>query len=385
MRYIYMTIKGQRRQEGILYAVLWTILFAAPLLSMYIDRTNVHAEAYDWASTLSAWRLLLVYLGVFLAHNFLLAPLLVFANRKWTYFSMVAAMLLCFSFYQCMGRPHPEPPRPMPHHTKRPTPPPGFEDHGAPRQPPHPFGGEDMGAILIMSMLFGLNIGAKYYFRLLDEKKQMKDLEHQHLQEQLNYLKYQINPHFFMNTLNNIHALVEINPEQAQRAIEILSGLMRYVLYEANKPTAPLAKEVQFVRNYMDIMRIRYVDTVEVSLSLPDNVPDVLVPPLIFATFIENAFKHGVSYEQPSFVKISIETTGEHVCFSCRNSIRPKAEEGPKGGVGMTNAQKRLQLIYGEGYTLTALPSDGEYAVELRLPYIKPSKKEEYENKMSRH
>lgn len=368
-----MTIKGQRPHEMTLYAVLWAILFAAPMLSMYIDH-HTTGTACDWAAVYSAWRLLAVFLGIFALHNFLLAPLLVYGSRRAIYFSCVAAIMMSFSLYQCGVRPHPEPPETRHRHDR---PPRHGKDEGMrmPREPrhegtppPRPFGGEDMVQILVVAMLLALNVGAKYYFKSLEERAQAKDLAHEHLQMQLEYLKYQINPHFFMNTLNNIHALVDFDPEKAQEAIEILSHLMRYVLYETNKPLAPLDKELAFVKNYMDIMRIRYCEVVSIEMRLPEQVPDVMVPPLIFATFLENAFKHGVSYEQKSYVSLSINILDETVEMCCRNSCRSTQKKGP-GGVGLKNVTKRLQLLYGPDYTLTTTAGETEYNVNLKLPF----------------
>lgn len=375
MRYFCMTIKGQRRQECIFYVVLWAILFVAPLLSMYIEHLTTHADN-DWASAFSSWKLLACFLVIFLLHNFLLAPLLVYGNKRKTYFTCLAAILLSFSFYQCQMRPHPVPP-----HLKQEqkAPPMKPEDKPVPPEkkphkrndapPPRPFGGEDMVQILVVAMLLGLNVGIKAYFKSLSERQRLKEMEHQTLQERLEYLKYQINPHFFMNTLNNIHALVEFDPQKAQEAIEILSGLMRYVLYEANKPLAPLEKEIDFVRNYIDIMRIRYVDVVSIEAALPEQVPNVMVPPLVFTTFLENAFKHGVSYEQESFVELSISVEEPWVDFHCRNSRNARAKQKKtEGGVGLKNTRKRLHLLYGSDYTLAIKQTDRDYDVHLRLP-----------------
>lgn len=240
-----------------------------------------------------------------------------------------------------------------------------------------PFGGPSTVAFNIMLLLLGLNVGAKYYFKSLDDRKRMKDLERDNLNQQLQYLKYQINPHFFMNTLNNIHALVDIDPEEAKHTIEVLSKLMRYVLYDADKPMAPLQKELDFLGHYINLMRIRYTDNVRIAVSLPASVPDILVPSLLFATFVENAFKHGVSYQKDSFIEVSVrvdEMTRE-LDFFCNNSKKTDAKEkqvkssNKKGGVGLQNAIKRLKLIYGNEYELKIDANAEEYRLLLRLPF----------------
>lgn len=112
----------------------------------------------------------------------------------------------------------------------------------------------------------------------------LKELEHQHLQSELQYLKYQINPHFFMNTLNNIHALVDIDTGKAKSTIVELSKLMRYVLYEASNKTILLSREIQFLENYVTLMSLRYPDRVSIEKNFPLEVPEVQIPPLLFVS-----------------------------------------------------------------------------------------------------
>ena len=403
-------IKGQKKSELILYVALWAVLFAAPVISMLVG------DSWDWQGVWNAWGLLSMFCVTFFIHNFLIAPLVVYSNRKWTYGSLEVLLFVCFLGYQVHFRPHrPEPrneegkPRMeqgMPPHdeislvkrenTEVPAPPLRPEDGKGDRmrpdkkfEPPRAFGGQDSVAFIIMALLLGLNVGIKYFFKSLDDKKRIKELERENLNRQLEYLKYQINPHFFMNTLNNIHALVDIDPEEAKYTIEVLSKLMRYVLYEGNKTMAPLQKELDFIRHYVDLMKIRYTDKVRISVSLPTssseakresseakgissalNLMDIQVPSLLFTTFVENAFKHGVSYQQDSFIEISVrvDETAQEIYFLCNNSRKPEAEEKRKGGVGLENAKKRLALIYGEAYELKIDVKPEEYRLLLRLP-----------------
>ena len=410
-------VRGQKKSEIILYVVLWTILFAAPPISMLVgdfffssasdaamvpSAVSASAEAaksmtIDWLAVFNAWSLLAMFCVTFFLHNFFIAPLLVYANRKWAYGVSVVVLIICFMGYQVLFRPHlpgPEPKdRPEPRKERigerKPAlahelpdsdtpfnPPLQPEDGWGERffekkpEPPRAFGGQDSVAFIIMALLLGLNIGAKSFFKSLDDKKRIKELERENLNSQLEYLKYQINPHFFMNTLNNIHALVDIDPEQAKYTIEVLSKLMRYVLYEGNKSMAPLQKELAFISHYVDLMRIRYTDKVRISVSLPSSVPDVQVPSLLFITFIENAFKHGVSYQKSSFIEVCVrgDEANREIAFSCNNSVKPETDEKKQGGVGLQNAKKRLQLIYGDDYNLKIDSTPEEFRLLLRLP-----------------
>ena len=174
-----------------------------------------------------------------------------------------------------------------------------------------------------------------------------------------------------MNTLNNIHALVDIDPEKAKSTILELSKMMRFVLYDGNKTVVPLEREISFLQNYITLMKLRYTDKVRIQVDVAQPLPNKDVPPLIFITFVENAFKHGVSYRQESFIDISIEETKHQVAsqlvFTCKNSRIPK-EEDKHGGVGLTNVRQRLDLIYGKGYQLDIQDEADMYTVKLAIP-----------------
>ncbi len=390
---------GQKRSELILYLVLWIILYAASALSIYIGKVSSQAVAFDWQGLLSAWELLTMFFITFCIHNFLIAPQLVYRDRSWLYGILTSLLVVAFMAYQMVGGPHEprerQPPKPLAGERMMERPPlpargdgthlkgdrrppelPKEEKKMKHEDPPGAFGGKDTVAFVIVCLLVGLNTGTKYYFKSLDDRKRIKELEQENRNRQLEYLKYQISPHFFMNTLNNIHALVDIDPEQAKYTIEVLSKLMRYVLYEGDRTMAPLQKELDFIGHYVDLMRIRYTDKVRISVSQPSHVPDVQVPLLLFTTFVENAFKHGVSYRQESFIEVGfcVDEASQEMVFSCNNSRKPESDDG-HGGVGLQNAVRRLQLIYGDNYDLRTEVTDKEYRLLLRLPITRNFKK----------
>jgi len=234
-------------------------------------------------------------------------------------------------------------------------------------RPPLMFGQHDLVSLIILILMMGMNVGVKLFFRQRGDRQKMEDLEKQNLEQQLEYLKYQINPHFFMNTLNNIHALVDIDSEKAKQTILELSKMMRFVLYEGNKQGVPLDREIAFLQNYITLMKLRYTDKVKITVDTPASMPNKEVPPLMFITFVENAFKHGVSYRLESFIEVKIETKEDHLVFSCRNSKIPK-EDDKHGGVGLTNVKQRLDLIYGDRYTLDINDEQNTYTVKLTIP-----------------
>ena len=363
----------QSKQENLIYLAVWGLLFASPLISLYVRMVSDQNLPFDWTEVLIVWRKFAVYLLLFLIHNFFLAPLLIHSHKRTAYSSIVVAVLVAFSIYQCNSRPpmQPRQPRPPMEQFDRPGPPP-FDAHGPrlesrPEMPP-PFVGEhDVLAIVVLILMFGANLGIKGYFRSRDDRKRLAELEKENLEQQLEYLRYQINPHFFMNTLNNIHALIDIDPAKAQETVLELSKMMRYVLYEGDRQAVPLTKEMAFVRTYVKLMQLRYTDKVRIALALPAEVPDRTIPPLILISFIENAFKHGVSYQRESFIEVKTAVEGDALHFECRNSKAEKPNE-EKGGVGLANVRKRLDLLYNQNYTLHIDDAADVYTVELMLP-----------------
>ena len=366
----------QSRQENLIYLIVWSLLFAAPVLSLYVWKVHDANLPFDWAEVFFVWRRYAVYLLLFLVHNLFLAPLLMHRHKRVAYFSVVAVIIALFTLYQCSHRPDMK--KPIGH-----RPPPDVEmtynrhpSFGKPRhqmrphKEPHPFIGEhDIMAVVLLILMFGANVGIKGYFRGREDRRRLAELEHENLEQQLEYLRYQINPHFFMNTLNNIHALVDIDPEKAKDTIVELSKMMRYVLYEGDKQYVPLSNEFEFIRHYVTLMQLRYTDKVRITLELPGEVSNRKIPPLILITFIENAFKHGVSYQHESFVEVKVTMEGNKLCFSCRNSkaltARSSAAGGQQGGVGLANVRKRLNLLYDHDYSLRIDDAPDVYGVDL--------------------
>ena len=366
----------QSRQENLIYLAVWGMLFAAPLLSLYVRTVSDTNLVFDWTEVFIVWRKFIPFLLLFLIHNFLLAPLLVHGHKRIVYFSVMAVIIAAFTFYQCTKRPkggaHRAPRPPMEMRDRREPPPfdrPRPRAEHRPDMPPPIIGEHDILAVVVLILMFGANLGIKGYFRARDDRKRLAALEKQNLEQQLEYLRYQINPHFFMNTLNNIHALVDIDPAKAQETIVELSKMMRYVLYEKGESQqgVPLTKELEFIRTYVKLMQLRYTEKVKITLNLPHEVPDRQIPSLILVTFIENAFKHGVSYQRESFIEMTVEVQDDHLHFTCRNS-KADVPNQQKGGVGLANVRKRLDLLYDHNYTLSIHDDPQVYSVDLTLP-----------------
>ena len=383
MRYIER-MKQQSRQENILYLAMWAMLFMAPILSMYVSIVSGERDSFDWHIICFAWQRFAIFLGLFLIHNFVLAPLLVNEHKRLLYCSLIVAIVAGFIIYQNNTRPSfPDRHRPpmeermeqrmeqRMHHDG----PDGPDGHpGEPRMrhhdgPPAFRADHDIIALVMLILMFGMNLGVKGYFKNRTDQRKIAKLEKENLEQQLEYLKYQINPHFFMNTLNNIHALVDIDPAKAQETILELSKMMRFILYEGDKNGVSLSREMEFIKTYISLMRLRYSDKVTINVNLPAEVPERTIPPLMLISFVENAFKHGISYQHPSFIDIQVAVDKEHLKFLCRNSKAEKPNQ-EKGGVGLQNVKQRLQLLFDDNYTLNIQDRPEAYQVELIIPLL---------------
>ena len=222
----------------------------------------------------------------------------------------------------------------------------------------------------LILLVLGFSTGMAIMQQLKHNENKHKEIEKARMDTELAFLKNQISPHFFFNSLNNIYALIAIDGPQAQQAVEKLSALMRYLIYESDTKMIRLQREFEFTQNYIDLMRQRLTSRVKLDVNIMTNAPDVQIPPLIFIPFIENAFKHGVSYREQSHISIGLKTEGDSIIFECVNSIPQQREQDStaEGGVGIQNIRKRLELLYGEAAQLTMRTGEAEFIVLLTLP-----------------
>ena len=181
--------------------------------------------------------------------------------------------------------------------------------------------------------------------------QKLKEAEAAHATAELRNLRSQINPHFLLNTLNNIYALTAFDTPKAQEAIQELSKMLRHILYDYQQTTVSLADEIEFLQNYVNLMRIRLQQSVDVQFNISTLNTSVEIAPLLFISLVENAFKHGVSPSEPSFIHIHIESDEHKVVCNIQNSNHPKTADDNSGhGIGLRNVQRRLDLYYPDHY-----------------------------------
>jgi sensor histidine kinase YesM len=224
--------------------------------------------------------------------------------------------------------------------------------------------------IIFGILTVGVNNAIKIAANWEKDKRKLEHLENENLKIQLTHLQQQVSPHFFMNTLNNIHSLVDIDTEQAKEAIIKLSVLMRYLLYEASKEKIQLHKEIEFIRSYISLYQIRFSDKVDIKTTITEENFNIQIPPMLFVSFIENAFKYGISYQTKSFVYIDILITQNSIRMKIMNSKHKtnNKTESEYSGFGLDNIKRRLNLLYADNYKLVIIDKDNEFEVNLIIP-----------------
>lgn len=188
--------------------------------------------------------------------------------------------------------------------------------------------------------------------RWVTADQRLKELEAARAQAELRNLRNQINPHFLLNTLNNIYALTAFDTQKAQETIQELSKMLRHILYDYQQSTVPLQDELEFLENYVKLMRIRLPETVGVTFNTDISDSNIVIAPMIFISLVENAFKHGISPTEPSFIRINISADKHFIHCEIQNSNHPKTDADNSGhGIGLQQVQRRLELAYPDHYT----------------------------------
>lgn len=223
-------------------------------------------------------------------------------------------------------------------------------------------------SLIINLFVFAFFTTMNFIYKMIQTENEKKELEKLKAEAELKMFKYQLNPHFLMNTLNNIHALIELDAEAAQSSVRILSQMMRYMLYESNQEKVELSKELDFLNNYFELMRKRYIDQVDIQYQIPEQIPNVMIPPALLINLVENGFKHGISYLNKSFVHCMITIEPHYVVCNVCNSKAPNATSNNDNGCGLEINMKRLEILYPNQYLYHTDQTDESYHVELKIP-----------------
>lgn len=350
-----------QKKENLVYMGIWLLAIVLYLLHAMGEAGRTHIiSAGDFVRMVKT---LTPYLLIFLVNNYLLIPKLLFRHRWGWYIVAVGALLLIFFLYQYYFFINGETHRELVRHVHNPGPGPF---RGPNRWLPMPLVADAAYSIVVI----GANLVTKLIIKQVEYNIESQRLRTAGMASQLDQLKTQISPHFYMNMLNNIHGLIEVYPVKAQQLVMDMSKLMRYMLYDSAHPLIQLGAEIKFLEDYLRVMRMRYpVEKVKIDWRFPshDESKGIEIPPLLFLVFIENAFKHGVSYRQNSFVKIDFQVESGRLHFSCINSL---IETAPTKipGIGLRNIRQRLELLFSDKAMLETTVTDTFYSVNLTIP-----------------
>lgn len=222
-------------------------------------------------------------------------------------------------------------------------------------------------SIIYMCREFLCIVALAWFIYSAKQDDQMRKLKEQQLLTELTYLKAQLHPHFFFNTMNNIYSLALKRSADTASVVAKLSEMMRYILYEADLPKVPLQKELQFLTNYIDTEKIRQSSNNQINFDVQGIQPNTMIAPLLLLPFIENAFKHGLHEETGNgFVQIVICESDQDLMLQVNNSKPVCANEKPKG-IGLQNAIKRLHLLYPGRHVLQIKEDANTYQLNLSL------------------
>ncbi len=356
--------------EIALVIFVWLVLLITPILFREDNNNPL------WRSVVNQLEILIPLSVLFLINRFLFVPGLLFRGKIKLYILSLLGLILILTlgsyFYDVNKINSPKPRREAADRPVRPDrdPPPGDPPQPPPRsqqrqpRPVPPFANFLIFSFLVVGFDTGLRSGLRW---IVVENEKVR-LEKENVSNQLALLKTQVSPHFFMNTLNNIHALVDTNTDEAKEAIIKLSKMMRYLLYETETEKTTLKKEVEFLESYINLMKLRFSEKVKIIFNLPGVIPDATIPPFLFISFIENAFKHGISYKNESFVTIDLIPGKDRLLFTVKNSKTDKNQIKEFSGIGIENTRKQLALLYGADYHLDIIDNDELFTVNLSIP-----------------
>ena len=320
----------------------WAVVFIMPAL-IFISEGNHRFEEALYRSLMSLPFLMFLFYSCY----YWLIDKLWFKKQYLLFVLMVVVLIVCASYskYELFSY---------------------FDLHkGKHRMPPfHAFIYFDFLSNLL-PVVFALAI--RYAQRNFSLEIAQKEAQAHKLQADLTQLRYQLQPHFFFNALNNIYSLIAFDPQKAQQNVHSLSKLMRHFMQNSDQKQISLAEEVDFLQQYISLMQLRLTDKTTVQVDFPKQVPQLTIAPLLFISLVENAFKHGVSATEATTLKFSLYIEGHTLVFRSENTLLPNQEHLYSSGIGLANLQQRLALLYPEKHQYTIEKKDGKYCAILKM------------------
>jgi sensor histidine kinase YesM len=360
----------ERKEKGtriVLHVLVWVV---------FLGFTTYSARRFRMGNSflLTYYAFIAINAIIFYTNYLFLVPRLFLSKKRYRYYVAVLALVLGFYFISDFANEH------IIHIISKNNPEqfnsPG-EERRMPSQPPrrlfmprfiiampnaHLIGYSASSVFMIF-----LSLGLRVLERQSKFEKMQEEMEKSKLNAELAFLKNQISPHFFFNTLNNIYSLIDRSNEDSKNAVIKLSKMMRYVIDESSHDKKLLSDEIEFMNNYIDLMKLRIGSKTRLSVNFTADCRDLMIPHLLFVSLIENAFKYGVSVQEESYVHISLECKGNSILFKCENGL-PESNKGPifaSTGIGLENLKKRLNLLYSGRHKLKISRDKNKFEVNL--------------------
>jgi len=326
-----------------LHVLIWLVLFFLPAAFSMGSET-------DWTAIFRYFWLQLIFLAVIFYGNYFVLVKNFFDKKKILFFGANLILLIILIYLKGEIFDWLRPDRPRSSGTRLPKGLRYFFDF----------------LIYLIPIAFSLAISAGKNMRKAEEMK--IEADNIKLQSELKHLKYQLQPHFFFNSLNNIYSLIDFDAEKAKQSIHSLSKLMRHLLYKTDVEKITLKEEIEFLNKYIELMSSRLTDSTKVTVEFPHHIPHLEVAPLLFISIVENAFKHGVSATRPSDIRFKMEIQNNEIQFTASNSNFPKTDSDKSGsGIGVGNLKKRLELLYSGKHEFHSWQYEELFVTELRL------------------
>ena len=332
--------------------VVWLVLMLVPAITTFVNTHNwLEAwQAFDYTVGISS-----VAIGIYFGNYCIVIPFFYYRRRRWLFF-LINALAIGAIAWRFLSVDPQAIMDAIPNEEMKKTAISGYYASTA-------------FFLLVYIAMACLALLVHHTIRSQEVKRQLAEEKQKRTEAELEWLKNQLNPHFFFNTLNNISSLIDIDAVRAQDAIAQLSDLLRYAMYETRKETVALESEVEFMQNYIELMKLRCNEKTAVHAWFTVANPTTRIAPLLFISLIENAFKHGVSSGRDSRIDISLTADNRLLTFVCDNTNYPKDSQNRSGsGIGIENTKRRLALIYQNQYTWEQTIADNIYHLKITIP-----------------
>ena len=331
--------------------VVWLVLILVPAITTFF---STHNWIDTWYALTFTARITILPAGVYFLNYCIVVPLCYYRGRRWLFFLINALIVGAIACHYLLADPQAIIDAQPNEHFKKAA----LIFYYA----------STVFFLFVYIALICLALLVHHVNRTREIKRQLKEEQHKRTEAELEWLKNQLNPHFLFNTLNNISSLIQIDADQAQDSIAQLSDLLRYAMYETRHEAVPLKGEVEFMQNYIDLMKLRCNEKAQVNSQFSVLNFQLTIAPLLFISLIENAFKHGISSGRNSYIGISLTTEERLLTFICENTNYPKDEQNRSGsGIGIENTKRRLELLYKSRYTWEQSLNDNIYHVKITI------------------